>query len=326
VGKLLRRFWWISLAGLIACFSSTPVYAISDPDSISVGDAYIFRDVLEEGDWLIFCRYDVNYASTPSELAEDNFYMVLLDTDESLLGDTYLQRELEYYQHNIRSIYLTASQVTDTGLTWESEYKVRVSGFVSKFDPLIEGTNMVTNTLTAGNYYEGSELGGIMLTQAQILEDDWGITLLTNGMLNVTGSAYFSEAIPGLIDMDFSIFSTTITQMDYNPRTWDTTYSDSLVTNQGPVLQGAIQSMASTFCISETWMGIWFVAMTALTFSGVAFAATRDTGLAMMIGVPVAVGAAYLGIGGTDMFAIVVAMAIVAAVLFGIHFILARFA
>jgi len=328
-----KRAWVLRAlcAGFVVglfCLFASPAYAVDNPDSITIGDSYVFRDVLEDGDWLVFVRYDVNYGSVPDDYASECFYMALLDGDGDVLGGTHFQRELEYYQHNIRSIYLTASQVTEASLTWESEYKLRVSGFASKFDPLVEGTNMKTTTLTSSNYYEGSELGGVMLSQAQILEDDWGITLLTNGLLNVTGQAYFVEAVPDLASMDSSIFSTAIAQMEVDDTylDMDTEYSDALVDNKGPILGGAIEDLAGTFRVSETWASIWLVAMLSLTFSGIVFAATKDTGMAMMVGVPIAVGAAYMGIGGTDMFATVASIAIVAAVLFGIHFILGRFA
>jgi len=331
---MLKRVWsrskrYLFAGGLIALVMmmfGSPVHAISDPDSISLGDAYVFRSVIEDDDWLVFIRYDVSYGSTPSEDASDTFQMALYDNAGTGPPGTMTEvptRELEYYQHNIRSIYFTPAQAA--AVTWEADYSVRVMGQISYFPVLTEGTNMKTQVLSPSNYKEKVDLGGVMLTQAEILEADWGITLIADGLLNTTGATYFLEAVPGLNIMVPEIFSVAVEDMTINYTAWDTSYADSMSGHTGTRLRSAIQGLAGTFMISEDWMAIWMVTMAAMTLSGIVFAATKDSGMAMMVGVPVAAGAAYLGV-GASMFTILMSMLIVAAILFGIHFILARFA
>ena len=195
--------------------------AIGNPDYVAIGDAYVFRDVLETGDQLYFVRYDVSYNSTPDEDAEDTWEMALYDSDGNLTAT----RELEYYQHNIRSIYLGS----DDAIAWEGAHRIIVRGMPSVFGNLTEGINMRTQTLAPGDYYELESLGGIMITQAGILEADWEITLLTSGdRLNATGANYFLKAIPGLNDMAPNIFQTTIRALDVEYTPWSQNYTEGL--------------------------------------------------------------------------------------------------
>ena len=81
----------------------SPVYAVDDPTSVSIGDCNVFTDLLEDGDQLYFVRYDVSYSPEPEEDAEDTWQMALYDTDGTTLIEGAV-RPLNYYQHNIISI------------------------------------------------------------------------------------------------------------------------------------------------------------------------------------------------------------------------------
>jgi hypothetical protein len=150
-----------------------PVLAIGSPTSVSIGDVFVFRDVLTTGDQLYFVRYDVSYAGNQTEDAEDTWQVALYDSSGGLVAT----RPLNYYQHNIISIYLTSTQA----LAWEGAHSIKIMGMPSVFSPLIEGTNMRTRVFAPGDYYEKASLGGVMVMQAGVLEADWGITLLTSG-------------------------------------------------------------------------------------------------------------------------------------------------
>lgn len=311
--------------GLLAFLSVLPAIAraIDNPDSTSINNFYMFRDLLEDDDWLLYVRYDVNYAIPPSESAEDTFEVVMYDPTEATLLGT---RSLNYYQHNIISLYFTAEQVVALGLTWGDACIIKVRGSPSVFPVPIEGVNVSTRTLSAGSYKEGSELRSRLITEAGILQTDWGVTLLTGDYLNTTGMTYFTRAIPNLSTIAPTIAASSTTSVDANLTAWNTTgYEEELQAHQGPRLRAAIQDLANALSVSEDWMAIWLTSMAYLTFSGVVYAITKDPGISMLTGFPVIVGAAWLGV-GLSMLTIVIAITIIAAILFGIHFILARFA
>ena len=318
--RKLRLVPWGILMGMamwVVCWGV--VYATADPDAISIGEVYVFRDVIEDGDQLWFVRYDIEYASEPDEDAEDTFMLAIYDTDGSTLLYT---KAVNYYQLNMISRYLTAEEA----LTWNGEYWVRIMGNPAFFDPLTEGTNMRSRQLGAGDYYEGAELGERMLQQAALFEVDWALDLLTSaGYLNATGSFYFVKAIPQLPNMAPEIFY----QITYDPDTgrtdFNVTYMEELSEHQGTKLQTAIQDLATTFHVTEDWMAIFLVGVAYLTVGGSIYAVTRDPGISMLASIPVLVGAAWMGV-GTSIMTIVVVCMIIAGILFAIHFILQRWA
>ena len=308
--------------GLLAFFSITPMVAlaIDNPTSTSINNGFVFRDLLEEGDLLVYVRYDVNYAVAPEELAEDTFEVVMYDeAGVVILGN----RSLNYYQHNIISIYFTAAEVVSKGIVWNGAYIIKVRGYLSVFPIQTEGINVATQTLSSGNYKEGDELTSRLLAEANILQTDWEITLITGDFLNETGMFYFTKAIPNLGTIAPNISYSTTVFMTVNYTDWNTTYEEGLHEHQGPRLQAAIQDLANMLSVSEDWMAIWLTSIAYLTFAGVVYSITKDPGIAMLTGFPIIVGAAYLGV-GLSMLTIVIAITIIAAVLFGIHFILAR--
>ena len=139
----------------------TPVFAVADPDDIGIGDVYVFDNVLETNDILVYVRCDVNYGTEPGEDAEDTFQMAIYDTDGTTLMDGCV-RALNYYQHNIISIYLDAD---DNVLTVGEAYRVRIMGNPGLFD-LEENVNMDTWTLSTGDYRDVGLFAGIVVAQA----------------------------------------------------------------------------------------------------------------------------------------------------------------
>ena len=59
--------------------------------------------------------------------------------------------------------------------------------------------------------------------------------------------------------------------------------------------------------------------------AGIVYSVTKDPGVSMMVSIVIPVGAAWLGV-GLSWLTIVIAVAIITAVLFSIHFILGKFA
>ena len=296
---------------------ATSAYAVTNPNSVSVNNIYVFRNLGETGDWLIYCRY----TTIPPEPANETFEIAMYDT----LGTTLIAtRALRYYQENITSLYFTAAQASASGLVWDSAYVIKVRGSPALFT-LVEGVNQKTSTLSSSSYYEQTEFSSRMLAEAEILEVNWGITLLTGGYLNSTGMTYFTYAIPNFAEFapDAAYSSTyypTVPNMTYN-----TSYEESLHTHTGPRLEAAIADMAAWLHVSEDWMAIWLVCIAYLVMAGIVYSVTKDPGVSMLVSITIPVGAAYLGV-GLSWLTIIIAVGIVTAVLFAIHFILGRFA
>lgn len=325
--SLNRNFKWLVIifAGLFAITPITIIanaLAIDNPNSVSINNIYVFRDLGEEGDWLIYCRYNVDYTTIPDEPASETFEIAMYDTLGTTLIDT---RNLRYYQHNITSLYFTAADVADDGLVWGSAYVIKVRGSPDIF-ALVEGVNQKTNTLSATSYHEGDEFTALMLAEAEVLQDDWGITLLTGGYLNSTGATYFTYAINNFSQFAPDAMYSTAYYPSVSNITYNTSYyEESLHEHTGPRLEAAIADIAGWLGVSEDWMAIWLVSIAYLVMAGVVYSVTKDPGVSMLVSVPVVVVAAWLGV-GLSWLTILIAVAIITAILFGIHFILGRFA
>lgn len=296
--------------------------AIANPDSISIGDVYAFESVLEDGDILVYMREDVSYASQPSEDSEDTFLMAIYDTD----GTTLLfSRALNYYQHNMISIYLDAD---DNTLVSGTAYKVRVMGNPAIFE-LEEGTTMDTRVLTAGDYRESADLAGIIVAQAEIFEDDWGTTLLSsNDKLNSTGSYYFLKAIPGLSAMIPSVFSLSSSSLTYTRNTSLNTSGLNQTRDKNPVsLNSALAGLSAMFGITNDPFGEfgWYMFF-ALVVAGVAYAATRRPDIALLGGAGgvLAVGA-YVGVADGQIMMFLMAIGTVLIVMFALEYFVPRY-
>lgn len=308
----------VVLLGLL--LGSIPVSAMDNPDYVSIGDVFVFRDLLEDGDQLYFVRYDVSYNGTPDEEASDTWQVALYDTDGTTL---ITHRPLNYYQHNIISMYLGSGDA----LTWEQAYGIKVLGMPSVFGNLTEGLNMKTRTLGGGDYYEGAQLGVTMLAQARILEDDWvNMTLVENDLLNTTGANYFIKAVPNLGSMCPEIFSMTIVYPDVDYIPWSVPYQDTLAGHGGSRLTAAMTSIGSIVGVSGSWMGAWLLAIIYLVFGGIIYASTKNPTLAIIGAFPLIAAGLWLGLGGPSLLTAVILIVFVVAVIFAIYFILGRFA
>jgi len=310
----MRRFVVGLLLVLVGVLlTSTPVLAIGNPDYVSIGDKYVFEDVLESGDQLYFCRYDASYSSTPSEDADETWEMALYNG--AVLVAT---RPLNYYQHNIISIYLDADEALVSG----GEYTIKIRGMPSVFEALVEGVNMRTATLSPEEWIAGTDLGSYMLAQADILQTDWAITLLDGGKLNATGSTYFRAAIPGLNTMDPTIFQTTTRLSDWPGYTnWTTNYTDNTTTRTGDRLRNAINGTMSIFGIgSEGWGGSWMLGIMGVLLAAPVYAGTKNPMWALIVLFPVFLGAAWIGVGTAEMLRGLLIFVLVLGVIFALTF------
>jgi len=278
----IKKYKWLAVLSLVLVLVlpfPNSVLAIGNPDSITIGEVAVFRGVEETGDQLYYCRYDLSYSVEPTENAEDTFLMAIYDTDGTTLLYT---RPLNYYQHNIISIYLSASDA----LTWGSAYKIKIVGNPAIF-ALTEGVNMRTWTLSGGDYREFTSMGTYLIGQASILETDWGIDLLTSGnLLNTQGSIVFRDAIPGLNNIIPSIFSTTTSYFTTTNTTFTEDYAEETAARIG-TMNAAFADLGEWLGISGGWTSLLASSIFAIMVSSVIYATTRrpEIGFVSMFGV-----------------------------------------
>lgn len=317
----MKRLFGLLIGIICVLLVATPVWAVANPDSISIGDVFVYRNELETGDTLIFVRYDVSYASEPSQNADETFQMAIYGTDGTTLLFT---RPLNYYQHNVISIYLAADENT---LTWGSAYYVRIMGNPLIFSPLIEGTNMETRVLASGDYRDTDDLGPDMVDQAETLEADWGTTLLnSSNKLNSTGSIYFQEAVPGLSAMVPDIFQLTTSYFVYEKSNFTEEGLNQTKHNLPVSLNNTLTGLDGLMGVTNHNFGHfgWAVLM-GLVLAGVVYAATRRPDIAMLGGFMGVMGmGAYFGLANGNIMLFVMTIGTIIIVLFAVEYILPR--
>ena len=310
----------LSLLALLMCSSSG--LAIGNPDSVSIGDVYVFEDVLETGDAWVYVRYDVSYASQPTEDSEDTFLVAIYDTDGTTLLFT---RALNYYQHNIIAIQLTASTNT---LVSGSSYYVRVMGSPALF-VLQEFVNMRTRALTAGDYRVPEDLAGLMVSQAGILEADWGVTLLTSSdKLNTTGAYYFNKAMPGLASAAPEIFELSTGQFIYTRNTSVGTEGlNRTILNMPESLNSALNGLDAMLGVEESnWGQFGWLLVIGLVVGAAVYGASRRPDVSLLGGTVGSMGlGAYLGVANGNAMLFVMAVGTFIIVLFAIEYVLPRY-
>jgi hypothetical protein len=315
--KVLRPLIGLLLAFIFIMTLAIPSFAIGNPTSVTIGDVYAFTNVSVTGDQLYFMRYDVDYAVTPVEDADTTWEMALYSSAGALVAT----RPLNYYPENIISIYLTPAQA----ITWGAAHQVKVRGMPAVFGVITEGVNMKTRTLAGGDYYSNTYLGGVMLTQAQILQTSWGIVLLSNGYLNATGKTAFLEAVPNLNLMEPDIFLTTSSGVVVPTPTWATNGTANATARQGNRLRGAINGTASIFGISsEGWGAFWLLGILYFVVAGVMYAVTRSPSWAMGGAFPVVLLGGWVGLGQGELLQGIMIIVLILGVLFALFFILER--
>lgn len=297
-------FVFMLVASLFLVFTS-PVYSVSDPDSIDIYSCKVFENTFETGDMLFVARYNIYYASEPSEDAEYTFIFEIMNTDNSTL---FFSRPINYYQHNIISIYVDSDQVVSAGLVYGTEYRVRVTGSPAFFPSLAEGVNMVTRTLAVSDWNtDGSLMSKELLAihcidLASELESDWGITLLTttttgSQVLNAVGTIVFLDAIPNLNDILSSLFYLSSTTLDIDYHTVNATLetSTTISSKLGTSISNAFAGIGDFFGISEQMSaGLWIL-LFALSIASIIFLASGNSTGALLLSIPVVVLGVDLG-------------------------------
>ena len=330
--RLYRYFHALALGCLIACLLllafSGIVLAIDDPDSITIRTVRAYEGLWEEDDMLFVVEYDVEYGIDPVE-DPDETYAVGIWSPTLVKGP---DRPLNYYQHNVISVYLTPAQVTSFGYAVDDELRIRVFGNPTFFPSLTEGVNMRTVTLSPTHWTSGSTLaitrtalGNRVITIAGSLETSWGITLLTtNDKLNSVGKATFEEAIPGLQGICPDIFQLAVTTPAVPAGPGDPVFEEGLQTRMGARLEGSMRGI-STWILGDDSHYLLIaglcLGMVYFVLAGRIFIATGSVPGAIVVSLP------FLFVGnlvGLLPLSFTFVAAFLVTVTFGVTFVLAR--
>jgi hypothetical protein len=281
----------------------TPCFAIANPTSITIHTLKVFQNIFETGDILFVCSYDIAYTVEPTEDCEDAFLFNLYGTNGTTL---IAQRAVQYYQYNITSLYFNATAAAS--LTWETAYKLKIVGNPALFTTLVEGTNMVTWTLSSSDYITGamadsqSYLRSHCITLAQNLEDNWATTLLVTTadgqVLNTDGRTVFLDAIPGLDGVIKDLFQLSSSGMDI---TWDTHDDDlqqtlSMANKAGTTISNAFTGIGDYIGMSGQTVAGLFITLIALICMGIVFFYSGNTVAAMALSTPIILMGNWMGL------------------------------
>ena len=245
--------------------TASPVLAISNPDSTPVvEDVFIYRNLLETGDWLIVVYENTPYASVPTDFTYPQaFIWRLIDTD----GTTELAQALGYtynddgYGWNVIGFYLNASNVTALGLSWGDALSLRLSGTPAAFaSPPTYTYNIPSSaytSLTTAADNRASLAAQILLIAAS-LDVNWGLSATTSlladyetgSFLSIYGQAFFRGAIYGIQGLAPAAFPVVIENINTDPRLFSDNYSAALAA------QLAGQSLGNAFAAGEDFLDV----------------------------------------------------------------------
>lgn len=215
----------------------TPVYAdMPSPDDTPTADINIYRNLNETGDLLLISYYNIPYLVPPDDPITSTFAWSFRD-GATIFGSTSgFAYNDNGYGYGVASVYMSAANVTASGLVWGNPYTLRLSG-----SPAFFATPPIYNfSVTAGDYSAAvaqadaqTELADRIIVIAELLNNRWGLlsmTLLTQEgetrtVLTSSGEAYFRGTIFGVQNMAPTIFASVITPLDYTDRTWSDNYT-----------------------------------------------------------------------------------------------------
>lgn len=228
------------IAVIVAVLSLIPFSGIAladqaDPDEIPTVDTYIYRNVLETGDFFIYMYINIPYAATPTASIDESFIIRLIDTDNvTELGQvTGYPFDTSGYGYNIYSMYFDATDAP----TWNQNYIIRLSG-----NPLIFDDPPIYDYVINLNSYSAlttqadvqAAIAARILDDCRQLDIEWGLTdsLITQteigDRLSLVGESFIRNAIYGAQAIAPEAFVFGVGSVTYTDRTWSENYTANL--------------------------------------------------------------------------------------------------
>jgi hypothetical protein len=261
------RLSFLALFTAMAASIFIPVTISADmasPNSTTINDTYVWRNVITTNDTLIVCHYNMAYNPIPAESIDNAFQFKIYDaTNTTELGVvTAYNYQNKGYEQGVVSWYYYAG----TAPPWGSQFYIHVEGDATIFTtPPLYSTQVLISTFSP--YTATSEVKDDIAIKiiglAKTIGSSWNTTqaLTEEGeagtQLSTLGEAYFRAAIPGIQVMAPSAFYVQIE----NPDTTDTTWSTAEASNysakvNGTTLGNDVKSIADLFGTSFSIMAL----------------------------------------------------------------------
>ncbi len=264
----------IILALSLTLIVSTPAYALTAPDSISIDGVWAFRNLAETGDMAFLVAYDAYYADPatdlPTQLASNTMHIRLMDGATELGNVSPYPYYSNGYQKGIACLYFTAAQVTAKTMAWSGAYAVEFSGDLLLAWVAAAPTTSAGITEWNSDADQKKAFGNRIITQGLILDSAWGVNLIEMVSLRYFltrdyGQDYFSNAITNLQVLAPQIFQAQSTQPIYKTSLPPLTYApDELPVDPTPsaVVFGMSKGTLTTLCAFLA-VGIFIMYLTA---------------------------------------------------------------
>lgn len=314
--KIKRLILASLLATIVVLSVVMPVWAIANPDSITMPRYDAFANVYETGDMLFECETKVVYAVPPADASTLTFAFQVLDAAGVVI---FGQQPLFAYQNKLASYYFSAAQVTALGLVKGTQYKLRITGTPAYFPVPVEGTSMVTSTLSAGfpsaSWIDESGVPITQRTQANdalimfninIAKDlqtydspasPYWTTVQGADYLTQVGTSLFLQGVPFLMNYVPQLFQSGSTNNYVSPvPTSGAGQTNLTTTNQlGANIANAITNMGAFLGFGPTMAGFALTFFLMIICSIVVYAKVQHPVAPLAVSIVILVVGGYLG-------------------------------
>jgi hypothetical protein len=227
---ILSRAGMFILLGMALLAPYSPAYAMAEPTSVTLSNIQEYNGLVVAGDALFIVPYEIPFASTPSVPIGNAFLFRMLNaagTADIGAAIPFPYHELGYGS-GIFSFYFTSGIVANTAYIFRVQENPAYYPTPLYWDFVIGPANYSSAT------DQSAALKAELISWANIFSTEYTQALLTTTegttTLSTYGETYFLNAVPGLSVMCPTLFAVQIRTPSYTPKTWATTYADSLKT------------------------------------------------------------------------------------------------
>jgi hypothetical protein len=234
VGRYLAPKFLALIVALALLLPGT-VSAQAAPDDLIILSVQGYTGALEDDDLLLVVRYDIEYASPPSQLVNDTFIgRFLVDVTDKNSTELFPFSQRGYNQ-GLFSFYWTALQATVDSVEYNNpnseNYNIRLQGKPGVFPGGVPAINSSTIT-----WRTRLELRTDIIALAQALQGDadWvteELSLIVTGdqtRFTSDGEEYFATVIPRLASMEPALFESAVKILLPVTRTPANSYKEDL--------------------------------------------------------------------------------------------------
>lgn len=207
----------VLVCGVYVLLPIPVVASVALPDAATIIAAYAFQNVLQAGDQFYLIPFDIEYGTPPDDYtARDLFFIRLLSSDgtEYAANVPYAYYNAGY-DYGISGFYFSADDVASRGIPYGEGSGIRVQ---LNYNPTISWASTPSPYTLSTITWNDSTSPQIAATirvriLAQKLEDEWGgvVDIISGASwaraLTVYGEDYFTNAVPNIINVCPTIFS-----------------------------------------------------------------------------------------------------------------------